>query len=476
MLFWGPWRPDVGGPDTGVAQTIDGVIPQSAGQGIGYGPMNQLVTASGAVALAGAPRGGITIQRTDGAWQVYFASAAKIQVLDSTYDWDDIETGRTVPDGADVSFAQYGNFLLNTDLSDGFKAYNYQAGGTNDVVSAAPTAAGVCVSNNVVFAYNLSTDNRRMKSSAQGDHTNWTTEGADGKTFEDGGAILAMRDLKGGMCAILQENALRVVQFGAGPTSTTLYGIVKVADGIGGVSDRATTAFNGTMWWISTSGVYEYVAGGVPTPVGDQKTNDWLAAQVAASDLANIQAAVDPARKMTWFRLSSSLLLGYHWLIKEFVTATVSTSALSRFATPATVIDDISSIIDDLNVTIDSLDFQGGAPAFGALDSTYKFARFTGTPLAADLRSCVTSAGSSQRFLQATPISDASPSLLSLGVSSNLSSALSYSTGVTRDSDDGACRFDERGRYFAFRETIAAGTRWTFSNGVDGIVSNPDAP
>jgi hypothetical protein len=467
----------VGGPDTGVAQTIDGVIPQSAGQGIGYGPMNQLVTASGAVALAGAPRGGITIQRTDGAWQVYFASAAKIQVLDSTYDWDDIETGRTTPpDGYNVSFAPFGNYLLNTDLSNGFKAYNYQAGGTNDVVSAAPTAAGVCVSNNVVFAYNLSTDNRRMKSSAQGDHTNWTTEGADGKTFEDGGAINAMRDMRGGLCAIFQENAIRMIQFGAGPTSTTLYGITKIADGIGAVSELAVTAYDGTARWVSTAGIYELVAGGVPTPIGDQKVNRWLAAQVAATDFAAIQAADDPARKMTWFRLSSSLLLGYHWLIRDFVTATVSTTALQRFATPAVVIDDISTIIDNLNVTIDSLDFQGGAPAFGALDSSYKFARFTGTPMAADLRSCVTSAGSSQRFLQATPISDASTSSLRLGTSSNISTALSYSDPQTRDSDDGACRFDERGRYFAFRETIAAGTTWTFSNGVDGIVSNPDAP
>jgi hypothetical protein len=140
------------------------------------------------------------------------------------------------------------------------------------------------------------------------------------------------------------------------------------------------------------------------------------------------------------------------------------------------VIDDISSVIDDLNITIDSLDFQGGAPAFGALDADYKFARYTGTPMAADLRSCVTSAGSSQRFLQATPISDATGSSLSIGVGDKLTSALSYSTGVTRDSDDGACRFDDRGRYFAFRETIPAGTTWTFSNGVDGIVSNQDAP
>lgn len=476
MQPWGPWRPDVGGPNTGVATTADGVLPQSAGQGgLGYGPMNSLVTATAAVALAGAPRGGIALQRQDGAWQVYFASAAKIQLLTSIYAWTDIETGRSVTTNDDVSFAVFGTYLLNTDTTDGFKAYNYEAGGTNSAVSGAPSSPReICVCNNVVFLLNVGGNNKRMQSSGQGDHTNWTTEGADGKTFEDGGALIAMRDLKNGAGLILQESAIRLVQFGSAPQGA-LYTISKVADGLGALSSRSTTAWNGTVWWLSSSGFYEYTAGGVPTPIGDQKVNTWLAGTLASTDYVNVQAAVDPARKMTWWRLSATTLIGYHWLIREFVTITVATSALTRVATPAVVIDDISTIIDNDGDIIDSLDLQGGLPTFGALDSSYKFARFTGTALAYTLQSCATSVGGSVRFVSAQPISDASTSTLSIGTTDSLAVAMGFSTPAARN-EDGKVPLDDRGRHFAFKEAGAAGITWTYSNGVDGIESNPDAP
>jgi hypothetical protein len=475
---YGPWRPDVGGPDSGVAQTADGVLPQSAGQGIGYGPMNAQVTPSGAVSLGSDPRGLITIQRQDGAWQDYAATASKIRLLDSTYDWDDIETGRSVTSGDDVSFALFGPYLLNADTTDGFKAYNYESGGTNDAVTGngAPTAVrSLCVCNNVVFALDCDGNNRRMESSAQGSHTEWRTGGADGKTFEDGGALIGMRDLRNGLGVVFQENAIRLVQFGAAPEGA-LYTVTKVADGLGAASDRAIAAYNGRAWFVANGGgLYEYAAGGDPVPIGDQKVNNWLAGQVAAADLGTIQVSVDPSRKMTWFRLSASLMLGYHWTLREFVTATVSTSALLRLATPAVLIDDLVGLVDDQTATIDSLDFQGGAPTFGSLGSDGKINRFTGTPLAADLRSCVLSAGGSKRFLQATPQSDDATSTLSIGTTDSLAVAPSYSTPAQRN-EDGNVMLDDRGRYYVFREQHAAGATWTYCNGVDGVVANPDAP
>jgi hypothetical protein len=477
MIPWGPWRPDAGGPDTGFAQTADGVLPQSAGQTLGYGPMNSTVTPDGAVSLGDDPRGLITIQRQDGAWQDFAATADKIRVLDSTYDWDDIETGRSVTTGDDVSFALFGTKLLNADTTDGFKAYDYESGGTNDAVGGgAPTAVReLAVINNVVFAGDCDGNNRRLESSAQGNHAEWRLGGADGKTFEDGGGIYAIRDLRNGLGFIGQESALRLIQFGAAPEGA-LYTINKVADGLGVASSRATAAFNGRVWFVANGGgLYEYVAGGEPVPIGDQKVNNWLAGQVAQAELGTIQAQADPGRKMTWFRLSASLMLGYHWVIKEFVTATVSTSALLRLATPAVVIDDLTGLVDDLDVTIDSLDFQGGAPTFGALGADLKISRFTGTPLAADIRSCILSAKGSKRFTRATPVSNAPGSLLSIGTSDSLAGSLSYSTGRARW-DDGTVDLDDRGRYFALRETISAGTTWTFSNGVDDIVAHEDAP
>ena len=69
MLYYGAWRPDVGGPASGYARVADGVLPQKvAGGAIGYGPVPQLVTQTGAAALSGAPRGVISLQIPGGAW------------------------------------------------------------------------------------------------------------------------------------------------------------------------------------------------------------------------------------------------------------------------------------------------------------------------------------------------------------------------------------------------------------------------
>jgi hypothetical protein len=112
---------------------------------------------------------------------------------------------------------------------------------------------------------------------------------------------------------------------------------------------------------------------------------------------------------------------------------------------------------------------------FGGLDADGKFATFSGSAMAATLLGNVSSAGGSQRFLQVTPVSDNATSTVSIGVADSLAGTLTYSTPAQRN-EDGNVMLDDRGRYFVFREQHAAGGTWTYANGVDGVVSNPDAP
>src|SRR6478736_180586 len=157
MQSWGAWRPDSPGPNGGFAATADSVLPITMGDGrgqqaIAYGPFPQLVTPSGATALSGAPRGNISLTLDDGTYAVYFATSSTIEQLTSSYTFSAIDTGRSVTSGDDVSFAHFGSFLLNTDTTDGFKAYNVQTPAGNNTVSGAPTARFIFSCNNVVFA------------------------------------------------------------------------------------------------------------------------------------------------------------------------------------------------------------------------------------------------------------------------------------------------------------------------------------
>ena len=236
MISWGAWRPDQGGPNTRFAQVADNVIPQSAGLGqyfnqlIGYGPFPQLVESMSAGALPGAPRGSVSLPSDNGTYQVYFATATAIYELQSDYTWLSIATGRSVTSGDDVSMLHFGDFLLNTDTTDGFQAYNVETPAGNNVVSGAPTARSIFPCNNVVFALDCNGNNRAWQSSAIGDHTQWVLGGANGGLFPDGGACQCGVDLKNGNGLIFQSKAMRLIQFGGNAVSPALFSIVKAAD------------------------------------------------------------------------------------------------------------------------------------------------------------------------------------------------------------------------------------------------------
>lgn len=473
MGRWGAWNPDKAGPDTEYVLVANGCIPQDSGAGIGYGPFPRLITASGATALSGgAPRGGLSIQKQDGTWKVYFATATTIEELQANYSWASIETGRTVTVDDDVSFAYFGKYLLNTDTTDGFKAYDVEAGGTNSVVSAAPMARALFTCSNVVFALDCNGNNRRMQSSAVGSHTNWTTLGADGKTFEDGGALIGGRDLKNGAAFIAQEKVLRLVQFGGG---AALYSIVKIADGRGCVADRTMVSFDGMVFWWDTDGPWMFTLGTGPQPIGAEKINRWADSNIGASNYKTLQGTIDPSRNIVLWRTGSTQALGFNWVIKEWFTLTLNCSGLTRIATPGVTIDSVSDTIDSVAIAIDSRYWQGGAPVLGGLDNSYKFATFSGGPMQVTLQDTPKVSPVSGLIRFATPESDAPNSTLEIGTADNLNSPLTWTPAESK-SGDGRVPLLARGKVISFRETIPATETWTYANGVRDIVGTTGGP
>lgn len=466
---FGPWRPDVIGPNTGVAVIADGVLPQSiAGSGIGYGPMPQMVTADAAVALAGAPRGIVSVQLFDGTWKVYAASAAKIQVLSSVYGWSDIDTGRAVTSGDDVSFVHFGSFLVNTDTTSGMKAYNVQTPAGNNAVSGAPASRSLAICQNVIFAFDCAGNNRRMVSSGQGSHTAWDGSlGGDGKTFEDGGALIGGRDLKNGSMIVFQDKALRLVQFGPSAGSA-LYSVVKIADGRGCVADRTAVSFDGSAFWWDTDGPWQFSMQGGLVPIGAEKINRWAAANIGASNYKNLQGVIDPSRNIVMWRIDGVSVLVYNWVIKEFSTLPATTSVLARIATPGVAIDDLTGTIDSYDVEINNQAWQGGAPVLSALDANYKFATFTGNAMLATLQTSETLMPQSALVTSATPISDASGSMLELGVKDAPDDMIVWK-GAESKTDSGRVHLRGRGKVVAFRETIPAAATWTYAAGIDHV-------
>jgi hypothetical protein len=487
MMQWGRWRPDVVAPNSAYCAIADSVLLQESGVGqypgqttLGYGPFPQLVTVATAGALSGAPRGIIALIDAGGAGQVFAATATTIEQLQSDYTFTAISSGRTVTAGDDVSFCRFGSFLLNTDTTDGFKAYNFDTPAGNNTVTAAPTARFVFSCNNVVFALSCGGNPLRMQSSGLGDHTEWIKLGANGETFTDGGSLQCGVDLKNGACVIFQAEAMRVIQFGSAPDGS-LYTIQKAADGRGSVGQRSVVAFDGMVFYLAADGFYKFDLASGNTPIGAEKVNRWFLNQLAASDLVTVQAAIDPQRKIVYWRYRSvnnpsttvfGNIIAYDWQLQEWFTLTVNTSALIRYRTPGYTLDGIDAFgpLDSFTTLLDDPFWTGGASVFGALDASFKFATFSGAPMAATLRSTLMNNPTSGRVGRATPISDSPNSTLQLGVSDKLSDPVVWKDGNSKGRA-GAVPLRGRGLNIAFQENIPAGDMWTYSNGIDDIVS-----
>lgn len=476
MIAWGEWAP-YAGPNSGFAEVADGVLPQASAVGVGYGPLPDLVEASGAEALSAAPRGGIAIRLFDGSYQQFYATASTIEVLESDYTWSDVETGRTVPDGYDVSFTHFGSYLINTDTTSGMKAYNVESPAGNNAVSGAPAAAFTFKSNNVLFAGNCDGNNRRFESSGVGDHTAWKGKGADGKTLEDGGALITGLDLKFKQAALLQEDALRVIQFGAGGGG--LYGIDKVADGSGSVGARSAVGFDGKLYWFSTDGMNRYSASAGIEHIGANRVDNWVADQVGTEDYINVQAAIDPYLHVVFWRLSATKLLGFAWKLNNgagaWFTATVSTSALSQIATSALLLDSWDEFLDSQDVPLDSRLFQGLQPVFSALNADRKYATFTGNPMAHTLRTCIINNPNTGIGSWLTPISKGPGLQYRVGTSDNMDNAITWGSYATKVRN-GAVPVRFRGMNIQIEEFEDEASAWEFSLGIDHLKKSMGGP
>lgn len=461
QLAYGAWTPDLATPGSGL-NTCEGVTRIATG----YGPFPQLSVPSGATALAAAPRGVIAVLASDGNYYQFAATASIIAKMGSDFTWSNVETGRTVPTGFDVSFCLFGEFLLNSDTSDGFKAYNIVTPAGNNAVSGAPAGAYIFSCGNVVFALRTASSTRRFGNSDFRDHTKWAGGVANGNTLDDGGgALTGGADQNNGFGLMMQEKAIRGIQWRG-----SQYSLPKIADGLGCVHGRTIASYNGMVAFMSEDGPVVVDGQSAPVYIGAEKVNRWLADNVGRQNFVNLQGTVDPTRKTFMWRLSEGQIMTWCWLpgLNDFTILPVSTAALSRLAIPPVTVDTLTGTVDALTGTVDSLGGGSTAPTLGGLNSALKFATFTGENMAATIETASINTMASGYITRATPIDDANAGTLQVAASDRLDADLTWETGVGKIYD-GSVPLWARGHNVAFRRNITAGTDWTYAAGIDHI-------
>jgi hypothetical protein len=465
-----PFRPDAGEL---VSSTINNVFMTANG----YTPRPTLAAAPGAAVFASGVqcRGAFGGLVPGGAFSGFLATSTDIYKLSATYGYTDIGNV-TIPTGEDQAFCQFGVFMLTSNTTDGLYAYNMETPAGLNAVSGAPKPRYMFPSNNTVIALGNGTNKQEWQYCVRGDHTNWTSKGVFKQSLNDGGAFTGGGDLGNGSAILLQQEAVRRVDWGAGAGGAA-HALRKVADDVGCVHPRAQATYNGATIFLDWNG-WLLTDGQSVTNIGADKINDWF--KERCPDLKKVYVSVDPVHTVFRIRYKSincnsdiifEDILDYNYVTREWIPGTEQTVAIFRMATPGYVLDDLDSFgaLDAWSAyPLDSDFWQGGNnPVLAGLNSASKFGFFDGAYAAATLETATQTDGLSKLVNRARLLSDDGSATIQLGVKDDLADAIAWKTAASKIGK----RYPLRGRgvYQRYRINHPAAGTWTRSLGVAGI-------
>ncbi len=480
---FGPFAPDMQAATAGILLAANNVLPIPGG----YGPAPSMALPSGAAtALPAAPRGAATCIKRDGTTQVFFFTSSGLYALDASYSFSLIANGYSCTSGDDWSAVQFGDMLLYTNTTDGLWAYNIETGGAPTYIADAGDPRQLFIMANMVFALDCkdnsgARNNRLIRNSDFNDHTDWKGGSADQQPLESGAELIAGNSLKNGAGVVFQRESMKLLQFGnAG--GGALYSLQEIAEGRGSVGAKSVIGFDGVVYFLSTNGFWRMSQAGIE-PIGDGQIDRYFLALVPTLSLKDVQAAIDPFRKITlWIYPAGGIIIGYSWapsVTNRWFTWSTSATYLTRLATSGYTWDAAGAIWatwDDMpTIPFDDRFWQGGQQLLAALDASYKLNTYSGANAAATLRTATQPSPVSGLIQWATTVDDCPTSQLNLGVSDALSDAIVWK-GAASKTASGRSPLRGRGKNIAFEWTAPAGATWTYSKGIDFIQATTGGP
>ena len=484
QFAFGPFAPDQGASTPGICLEANNVIPIPGG----YGPAPQMVLPGGGDALPSAPRGNITCIKRDGTTQVFVFTETAFYSLSAAYLFVEVDNGYSCTSGDDWSCVQFGDYLLYTNTTDGMWAYNIETGAAPSYIAAAGDPRQIFVNANMVFGLDCKDDaaarnNRLIRNSDFNDHTDWTGGSADQQPLESGAELIAGARLKAGAAITFQRESMRVIQFGnAG--GGALYSLQEIAEGRGAVGAKSVIGFDGVVYFLATNGFWQFSSGGL-VPIGDGLVDRWFLSQVPTLELKDIQASIDPFRKITLFLYpAGGLILGYSWapsVTNRWFTWSTTATYLTRLATSGYTWDAAGAIWatwDDMpTIPFNDRFWQGGQQFLAAIDADYKLALYSGENAAPTIRTSTQPSPVTGLIQWATSIDDSATSKLNLGVTDILSMAMAFDPlDAASKTSSGRTPLRGRGKNLAFEYTDVAGATWTYAKGIDFISASQGGP
>lgn len=487
MIPFAAWMPDIAAFETESASEAQNVIPSASG----FRPFPAFANA--ATAITARAQGAVTVKSLSGTIYNFCGDATKLYKLNADgLAWSDVSrtVGGAYSTATDSkwSFAQFGDYLIAVNGNDAAQVYQLGVSTNFAALGGTPPAAyfaGTIREFGVLAK--TSTENNRIRWSAIGNIADWVSSAttlSDYQDFPDGGSIMGF--VGGEFGLVFQERAIQRMSFEGPPTA---FRFDKITNYLGCRAEGSIAAFENFAFFLGDDGMYMIRGGAEIVPIGSEKVDRWIEANLNASYLYRVSSAIDPINKLYLMGFPSvstgtgtpDTILMYHWPTGQWSYASVSHEMLYAAATQATYtidgMDAVSTTVDGLPYPMDSRFWAGsGRLLLSAFDTSHRQGFFSGLPLAAMVETgdsqLTPGARSLLRGLRPMIEGSSLTPALTVGSRNHLTQSVTYSQPVNANAY-GICNARVNARYHRARITIPASSQWEFARGIDDVKFSP---
>lgn len=342
-----------------------------------------------------------------------------------------------------------------------------------------PTAAvGAVVERNFLVLGNITSDGidgrqpRRVRWSGFTNPDTWGTSVGTQADYEDmideGGPVVAITGRS--TSTVFQRRAITRMQYVGG---STVFNFTTVEQGRGAIATGAVCDIGPLVLFIADDGFFAW-DGVQAVPIGTDRVDRWFNQIVDHTRLALISSAFDPvSRCVMWAfpergQRTNSRIIVYSLADQKWTTIDFAAQRLVTSASFPMTLESMPTP-DTASVSWDDASYGGRRPMLAGIGPNGAYGLFNGPALESTIvTGDFQSAPGKRSFVTGVrPLVDSDQVSVAVGRRDQLTSDVVAWNPATGQQVDGQCPQRIDGRYLRYRQTTAAGDRWTRSVGIE---------
>ena len=381
--------------------------------------------------------------------------------------WASIATGYTTLTGGRWRYAQFGGLAIATNDANPPQKIDLGSGLVTALGGSPPTLRMLAVVKDFLVGGVVNGQANEICWSAINNAEDWTfgQNQSDYNIMPSGGDVNGLFGGEYGL--ILQRNRITRMEYVGG---NDIFVINEISTNFGCVSPHSVVQHGQIGCFLSDNGFMMW-DGSQLKPIGSERIDRYFRSSYGKVNWPSMSAAVDIRNQVFCWSMGDRIFC-YHWLLDRWSVINQAAQIIFNGVTRSISVDEDVAADTNLDaaglISLDDSSFAGGDTTFFVINSAKVLGTLTGTPMAATWTlpdfELVQSRETNWRGIR--PDTDAITGItVTLATRARLGDAIA-GTAYTSLRANGDMPVRQRGRYSRLTLDIAAGTVWTYAQGL----------